>query len=799
MIRFHSDEGTEFNNSQVKEMLRKIGADQTFSNPYTPQQNGIAERSNQTLLNLTRTTLISTNLPQRLWAECLAFCTEILNATTLNKETGKSAYELMHNKKPYLGKIHPFGSPCFIRNLKGKNKFDARSNPGILVGLCDNGMGYRVWLKGTNIVKRSKDVTFQNKSPFSSIKETEVEKSTSPLKSSITQIGRTAQAEPESTGNEKTERGIDDESTKEEKAKATKLFTENEQPGMSYEPVKDAEQSNESPEGDRHESDSELTANIKHRMTLRDRSKIKKPQIYESYVALKHNDITTPETLQDALNSPYKKQWLEAVEAEIKSLKDLNVWSLIDCPKHSKPIGSKWIFKVKRNEQGEVDRFKARLVLKGYSQRPGIDYNQLFSPVARFDTVRTVLSIAATEKLVLYQGDVETAFLYSPISEFITMYQPEGFDDGTSKVCKLNKALYGLKQAPRAFHLKLKELLLQLNLKQGKADPCVFYKDSPERLIMCIYVDDVIIAGSNEQIIKEALNALQKELKLKYKPLNYFLGLQIKVNPDNSIQIHQQKYALEILDKFGMIDCKPAATPADTNLYLRNDKDDSVEQYPYRELIGSLMYLAIGTRPDIAFAVGYLSRFLDKYTNKHWSAAHRILRYIKATSNYGIRYESISKLHLQVFSDSDFAGEPETRKSTSGQLIKINGGAVVWASSKQHSVALSSTEAEFVAASETCKSAIWLKQLLSELQFKVTPTISVDNQSAIKLIQNPQFHKRTKHIDVRYQFIREQYELGNININYIPTNLQESDILTKPLSKTTFQNLRKLIGITEQS
>lgn len=246
-----------------------------------------------------------------------------------------------------------------------------------------------------------------------------------------------------------------------------------------------------------------------------------------------------------------------------------------------------------------------------------------------------------------------------------------------------------------------------------------------------------------------------------------------------------------------MEDCKPAVTPLDPTIYsTASDSQGGKTPTQFRELIGALMYLAVSTRFDISFAVSFLSRFLAEPTSQHWNFALRVLRYLKGTANLGIVYHGSTRSEavLEAFSDSDYASDPVTRRSVSGQVFKYNGSPVSWSSTQQKTVALSSTEAEYLAACEATKTALWLKQLLVELHLEVTPTILIDNQSAIRLIKNPEFHKRTKHIDVRYHFIREKFDNREIDLGYVPSEVQEADLFTKPLKKPVFLRLRDLIN-----
>jgi hypothetical protein len=742
-----SDVGGEFRNSRVEEMLKAIGATQSFSCVYTPEQNGISERSNRILLDLARSSLIDAELPKYLWAECINTCCKILNMITICEGTNKSAYETMLNQKPYLSKLHPFGSKCFIHVPKrGRKKLDPRGRPATLIGYCDRGRGYRVFLPDTAEIKDTKDVVFPKQSVFN--------KNTDTVKE-----------------NKQPDTGDDEQIEGESK--------ETEQPSVTE------------PEEERAPSP----------RRLRDRSTLKKPDRYGYEAGLtqtnrkRKNAIVEPSNYQEAMSTPERENWLEAMKSEMDSIKKHEVWDLVKLPPKAKPIACRWVYKVKTDENGALNKFRARLVVKGFAQREGIDYKELFSPTARFDTIRTMLSIAAEEKYSVIQFDISSAYLNAELNETVYVEQAPGFDDGSGRVCLLKKALYGLRQSPRAFHLKFKSILLKLNLIQSKCDQCVFYRHQPERVILCIYVDDAILMSNSKLAIDQTLAGISKELEITHQPLKYFLGIQIKVDPQRGIYMYQQKYIHQLLERFGMSDTKGVTTPIQGHVIPHESESKNSSEYPYRELIGSLMYAAICTRYDIAFAVGYLSRFLGNYTKSHWTAALRVLKYLKTTDSLGLHFGGPNNKGFQAFSDSDFAGDPETRRSTSGEIIKRAGGAIIWSSSRQGHATLSSCEAELVAACSATKSLLWVKRFLEELGYDIKPILKIDNLSTIALIRNSQFHKRTKHISVKFQFTKENVEEGNLDIEYVPTQENEADILTKSLNKVIFQRLRDLAGL----
>lgn len=450
-----------------------------------------------------------------------------------------------------------------------------------------------------------------------------------------------------------------------------------------------------------------------------------------------------------------------------------------------------------RNPDGSVDKYKARLVVKGFLQRKGRDYDQTFSPVARLATVRALLSVAAQENLYLVQFDVCTAFLNGKLSEEIYVQQPEGYADGTSNVCKLNRSLYGLKQAPRCWNSCFEEILLDMDFRQCEADCCLYTKQvNGKKLLITLYVDDGLVAATNQDIADSFLNDLRTRLQITVKPATYYLGLEISREKDGSVFINQKAYAKKVLERFGMADCNPVTTPIEKEV-CHSGKNDVTEKFPYREAVGALAYLMVGTRPDIAYAVGVASRKLESPSRDDWLKVKRIMRYIKGTYTYGIKYKALYLPGVLVgFSDADHGGDNETGRSTTGVVCQYSGGIISWLSQRQASVSISTTEAELVASSEAARELVWLTRILKELTtLSQTPKLYVDNEAAVRLAHNPQFHKRTKHIRIRHFFVRELVAERAIEVERVMTSSQVADILTKALPRPAFSSLRCALGL----
>ena len=510
-----------------------------------------------------------------------------------------------------------------------------------------------------------------------------------------------------------------------------------------------------------------------------------------------------PACIDDVLQSPKKDKWINAMEQELKSLKENKVWELVELPKDQKIIGSKWVYKLKSGPDGSIERYKARLVAQGFSQKYGTHYDETFCPVVRLESLRTMIALAVQHGLKLHQVDVITAFLNGKLEVEVYMRQPEGFIAKGQEhlVCKLKESIYGLKQSPRCWNTILDDQLKDMGFVQSASDSCVYKDSGGEMFLIGVYVDDIILAGKSDKSIKEVKRALDAKFDIKdMGKLHYFLGIKfLQDEKTGNVWIGQPAYVESILKKFGMENSKPVSTPIDSSTKLTKTTDDkqSVDQQLYQSAIGSLLYLSGGTRPDITFSVSNLAKFSAKPSKQHWTAIKRVMRYLKGTINFGILYTKQETKDFVAYSDADWAGDLDDRKSTSGYLFKISGGAVSWRSKKQSSVALSTAEAEYIALASTAQEAVWLRQLTTELgngSAEVT-TIFEDNQAAISMSKNPQFHGRAKHISIKYHFVREQVSDGTVRLKYCRTQDMVADILTKGLHRDQFTKLRMISGI----
>eukprot|EP00253_Pinus_taeda_P003386 PITA_03386 len=433
---------------------------------------------------------------------------------------------------------------------------------------------------------------------------------------------------------------------------------------------------------------------------------------------------------------------------EYRSLLANDTWVLVPLPKGRKLVRCKWVYRTKYGQDGKVDRHKARLVAKGFSQVEGIDYTETFSPIAKMNSVHLILSLAASFKWEDHQMDVKSAFLHGDLHEEIYMEQPIGFiQTNSSLVCWLKKPLYGLKQAPRAWYAKMDSLLLESGFSRCHYDNTVYTKKVGKSLIILVlYVNDLILTGSDSNLINHVKSNLKKKFEMTdLGKLHYFVGLQVLQSKE-----------------------------------------------------GKLLYLT-HTRPDLSFAVGLVARFLQNPRESHWKAAKRILRYVRGTIQFGIHYSAKATPLLVGFTDSDWAGDPYDRKSTAGYGFTLGSGPITWDCKKQAAVSLSSAEAEYRGAVEASKEALWLRQILSEFGFEQQhPTTRwCDNQSAIQLCKDPVQHQRSKHIELHMHFIRKLIHDHVLEVQYCSTDDQVADIFTKALTEAKFTKLRYMLGVQE--
>ncbi|KAL0537088.1 hypothetical protein IC582_026058 [Cucumis melo] len=749
-----SDRGGEFTSNEFKTFCAENGIRRPMTVPFTPQQNGVVERKNRTILNMARSMLKCKKMPKEFWAQAVECAVYLSNRSPIRSLWNKTPQQAWIGRKPSIGHLRVFGCMAYAHIPDQKrSKLDDKSEKYVFVGYDASSKGYKLYNPVTKKTIVSRDVVFDEEASWNWNDEPEDYKFlffpderdepsdiASPPTSPITPQQSTSSSSASSSEGPRGMRSLQD------------IYDETEELSQSF-----------------------------NNLTLFCLFGDSEPLNFEE---ASQND-----------------KWKIAMDEKIKAIKKNDTWELSTLPNGKKAVGVKWVFKIKRNEKGEVERYKARLVAKGYSQRKGIDYDEVFAPVARLETIRLLIALATQNNWKIFQMDVKSAFLNGYLEEEVYLEQPPGYcvKGQEDKVLKLKKALYGLKQAPRMWNSRINKYFLDNGYLRCPYEHSLYIKVNGhgDILVVCLYVDDLIFTGNCASMFEDLKNAMTQEFEMTDIGLmSYYLGIEVKQS-EEGIFISQERYTREILEKFNMMNSKPVATPIETGTKLsKHEEGDDVDPSYFKSLVGSLRYLTC-TRPDILFSVGLVSRFMESPTTTHLKVAKRILRYLRGTLDYGLFYSSSKEFKLEGYCDSDWAGDTNDRKSTSGYVFFIGNTAFTWSSKKQPIVTLSTCEAEYVAAASCVCHAVWLRNLLKTVGIlQEDPTvIHIDNKSTIALAKNPVFHDRSKHIDTRFHFIRDCISRKEVQVEYVKTEDQIADIFTKPLKVNVFNNLRTLLGV----
>ncbi|KAJ0491696.1 putative RNA-directed DNA polymerase [Helianthus annuus] len=756
-----TDRGGEFCSGEFNAFCDEHGIHRELTAPYTPEQNGVAEHKNRTVVEMARCMLKAKSLGNQFWGEAVATAVYLLNLSPTKAVEGKTPFEAWYALKPSVSHLRVFGCPAYgLIPSQHRKKLDTKSNKCIFVGYCTQSKAYRLYNPVKQCIVTCRDVVFDEQAVWNAsdqvVEQSGVIQESDELDEQV-QVDDTTHNQGSPSLNDKS--GSD--------------------------PIEETGSS--SSEGD----------HLKVR-TVDDLYDCTSPILDDTcQVAL---SLVEPESFTEAAKH---HEWMNAMREELQALERHGTWSLTELPEGKNVIGLKWVYKTKVGPGGRVLKYKARIVAKGYSQEYGIDFEETFSPVARFETIRLVLSVAAQEGWELHQFDVKSAFLNGPLFEEVFVSQPPGFEvqGEEQKVYKLHKALYGLKQAPRAWYSRIDTYFQNHGYERSKNEPTVYVKKGSgnDRIIICLYVDDILYTSSSKALLDEFKAKMVSEFEMtNVGELKYFLGLEV-VKKAGGFFVTQRKYARDVLQRFGMSKCKSIPTPMNAyDKFLLEDGSTLVDEKQFRSLVGGLIYLT-HTRPDIVFSVSVISRFMHKPTSIHLGAAKRILRYVAGTLEYGMWYGKKQEIKLEGFTDSDWGSSFEDWKSVSANMFSIGSGAISWCSKKQPVVALSTCEAEYIAANTAACQAVWLRKLLKELGYDQDnpTTIWCDNKSATFLTKNQAYHSRSKHIDIRFHYIRDLVEERKVELKFCATEEQVADVFTKPLGKEQFCYLRSRLGVME--
>lgn len=475
-------------------------------------------------------------------------------------------------------------------------------------------------------------------------------------------------------------------------------------------------------------------------------------------------------------------------------------FSLVTRPHNANIVRSMWLYKHKLGADGTVTRHKSRLVANGKSQEQGLDYDETFSPVVKPVTIRSVLHLALQRDWEVHHLDVKNAFLHGTLDETVYMHQPPGMADKSkpNHVWKLEKALYGLKQAPRAWNGRFSSYVEQLGFTKSSSDNSLFiYSKGKNIAYLLLYVDDILLTASSPALRQHITTLLNKEFEMSDDgKLKYFLGIKVDYNGDGML-LSQTAYAKDILIRASMQECNPVSTPVDLKSKLSQDSGDKVDDPTlYRSLAGALQYLTL-TRPDIQYAVQQLCLFMHDPRASHLNALKRVLRYLKGTITDGLQLYKSSTTTLTAYTDADWAGCPDTRRSTSGYCVFLGSNLVSWSSKRQDTVSRSSAEAEYKGVANVVAETCWIRNLLLELKCPISTATLVycDNISAVYLSTNPVKHQRTKHVEIDIHFVREKVAMGQVRVLHVPSSSQFADIFTKGLPTSLFNEFKTSLSV----
>ena len=789
-----TDGGGEYINKELYGYFKEKGIEPQTTMPYTPEHNGKAERLNRTLVAKVLPMLYAADLPLEAWGEAIVTANYLRNISPITGKD-KTPFELFRGRKPDISLLRAFGAVAYAHVPKDKRrKLEFPAVKGIMVGYPTNGRGYRILLPNGSIIQ-SRNVAFDESKVLAKAA------SDIKLKGSLLDTGNNSSA-----GNDP----LDDDDDSPDSAPPPAAPPASPASGTTPDPSSGPAPpppSPPSPSGDSPPSSDDGNSDsgsppATDGTRLRS-GRISKPpsEWWRSLTATAATKPLEPATYDEAITGNDAELWQGAMTEELSGLAANNTWELAIPPPGIKPIPVKWVYKIKYDGLGNIERYKARLVVKGFHQREGIDYDEVFAPVSKYTTFRALIAITAARDLELHQVDIKNAFVQGDLEEDVWVGQPPGYTTGPAGIaCHLNKALYGLKQAPRAWHNRLHTELLNFGFVPSNADPSFYtYHSKDDSAYLLTYVDDILIATKDLAMVEKIKGFLTSAFDARdLGAAHYYLGITItRDRSAKTIKLSHERAIADLATKFEISGCKPRDIPMSAGLKLSaldgEPLDTSV--HFYTTLVGSLLHFTVTTRPDIAFSVGVLSRFMAKPTMEHWQAAKGVLRYLDSNTAYGITFRG-SDTTLIGFCDADYGADTDTRKSTTGYVFTLNGGAISWSSKRQPTVAASTTEAEYMSAASATKEALWLRKLITDLDVSSKPIeIKSDNQGALKLLRNPISSLRTKHIDIAHHFARERSMRGEVRFSFVPTNRMIADTLTKALPGPRFALCRDGMGM----
>lgn len=801
VVNIRSDNGLEFCNQYLDSKLKSLGIKHQLSNRYSPEMMGVAEKVNGDAMDAVRTLLADSKLDAKFWAEALCTYTHVKNRIRHSVSPNATPHQRYYNAKPDISHFRVFGSLCFSHVPKVyRNKLQNKSSKGILIGYAFNTKGYRVYDPITNKVtetghvkidesilgidefkrKSCKTVTFNDDDSSDSefpdddfdrgtVKIPDVKCEPPDVKVPPVQIPAPIVPDPTIcsisgwTRKEvprKTSSRIDVyyyapdntrcRSTTDVQKCCAKLGISVNLDSFNFKPIGTHLEPNQNSDT---QSDDEI-----------------------EYLAC---FVHVPSSYDEVIISDFRQKWEESMDDEIKAIEKRDVWEIIPKPKDCKPITSRWVYSLKTNVDGTVKRFKSRLVAHGHKQKYLVNFTSTFSPVIDFSLVKLFFVL-----LVCVCGykhmhcDVKNAYLNSELTESIFMKFPKGFNlpsniDQSKCILRLKKSLYGLKQSGRNWYFHVTQTLENLGFIRSKYCPCLFRLN--DECLILLYVDDFAIFAKTDESLNEVFCNLSKSYEIvNLGPIENFLGVQFQ-NVEGSVYMHQHAYIDKLLEKFKIDPSVNVTTPMDVGSSYDPSIDDCKHDLPFKELLGSLLFLANRTRADILFPVIYVAQFSSKFNVNHYNLLLRILKYVSSTKAYAINLSKAKNSDFKMYSDASWATAFDSRRSISGYIWSLGNVFLGWRSCIQKCISKSTMESEVVALDTAATESVWIYNIMNEhSNFLISyhkPVLFCDNQAAIAFSENVIVNNRTKHIDVRYCFVRDLIERRFININYVRSNL----------------------------
>jgi hypothetical protein len=749
--KLRCDNGKEYLNTNIYRLAREKGISINACPPYVHELNGTAERYNRSIMDISRCLLAEAKVHRKFWPEIVCAAAYLKNRTLANTKEKKTPYEILFGKKPSIKYLRLYGSRVFVRKPEQKrnSKWDRKAELGILLGY--NEVGYRVLVNNRIIVARHIDI----------------------LEEDVKCIGlENDENDNDSRNMNSRDSEMQNEIIRNETEEKSETTNENACKGIEQEKALELRRSNRERKLPCRFDDS---------------------YIYNNYIYVNYCCADSPNSFEEAMNSNESECWKEAMNKEMESLYKSSTWKLVEKPESKNILDVKWVYTKKSSK-----KYKARLVVRGFQQREVLD--DIYSPVAKMQTLKILLSYCCKKSFIIEQMDVETAFLNGKISSDVYIKQAKGYEDGSNRVCKLNKALYGLRESPRAWYDCFDVFLRKLDFRRSEYDYCLYFmKDGDDVIYLILFVDDLLICSRNKRKIQHIKGLLSNKFRMKdMGEVNNYLGINIEYDYKKGIMTLSQKNYIESLaGKYNIKDSKLYNTPMEVNLKLE-PVQESYEDTRYRSLIGALLYISSGTRPDISYSVNYLSRFQNCHNVTHFKYALRILKYLYLSKDFKLIYnkDETSEI-LDCFVDADWAGDNVDRKSTSGYVIRLFGNTIFWKSKKQSSVTKSSTFAEYVALSEAVSEIKIVRDLLKTFDVEISKPIKIyeDNSGALDIARHGNFTKNSKYIEVHYHFVNECYANRIIDIVKVDSNNNMADIFTKSLCKDKFVKFREMLNV----